>query len=135
MATRACKSHGMLPNTSAPPLDHFTWPFFLMSAVLIPNEYRGIERTCCLRYLGKGVTKAVENINKTISPGIAVRPHCRLPFFCDLHAFCFRSHWSVDACMGCWRGMCKPEGKRAFGSSCWTASSCSVMMSAEYSTQ
>ena len=27
-----------------------------------------------LRYLGKGVTKAVENINKEIGPALTVRP-------------------------------------------------------------
>ena len=37
------------------------------------KEHFGHRRTIdAFRYLGKGVGKAVENINKTISPGIAV---------------------------------------------------------------
>lgn len=53
-------SLGLFPN----PLFHTTTD---------SSEQASVDpRTCTCRYLGKGVGKAVENINQTISPGIAV---------------------------------------------------------------
>ena len=42
------------------------------------------EDQAACRYLGKGVLKAVENINKIISPGIAVCPYHSLHASCSL---------------------------------------------------
>ena len=76
MATRACKSDGMLPYISEPrlcaesPGRTASYCSLSLRVVAIVCKRRIVD---AFRYLGKGVGKAVENINKTISPGIAVR--------------------------------------------------------------
>ena len=51
-------------------------PCLVLYRLLIASPTRACLPVCLTRYLGKGVTKAVENINTIIAPAIKVRARC-----------------------------------------------------------